>query len=150
MSSIPLKHRERRTRPQKIKVLHVRPVVLQQQTHIEIVSAQFAFRVRVVTIEIGFIVNGPRRAFAHADLQRLAQLLDIEEEEVRSVERVLAGHGEVGELLVVRHAARVAERIVAVDQAKWIAVDEGEDGDDQLGGRERQKRLGKNGFKIGS
>lgn len=78
-------------------------------------------------------MNGPRRAFAHADLQRLAQLLDVEEEEVRSVERVLAGHGEVGELLVVRHAARVAERIVAVDQAKWIAVDEGEDGDDQLG-----------------
>lgn len=83
-------------------------------------------------MQVEAIVDGTRRTFSYTNLERLQQLFDVEKEEMRLVERVEAGHGEIGELLIVRHSASVAERVVAIDEAQRVAVDEREDGYDQL------------------
>lgn len=51
---------------------------------------------------------------------------------MRFIQSVQARHLEVGVLLVVLNAASVAKRVVAVDQAQRIAVDERKDRDNQL------------------
>lgn len=128
----PLIDRKHRARSQNIEIVHVIRHRLLQHGHIEVIAAQFAARLLVEPVQLVLVLDAPVRARFHAQFQRLPQLLDVQKEHVGRIDRVAAGQIEVLIAIVGLYAARIAERIVAVDEPNGVAVEMGENGDANL------------------
>jgi hypothetical protein len=115
--------------------------LLVELAHVEVISAVLCVVILVVAVEIPRVVQLLRRTFLHTKLQRLLELLDVEEEHVVLANRADAGNFRrkirFAESLVGRNTASVSEGIVAVDYANGIAIDVCEARDEYLksGGR---------------
>lgn len=109
-------------RSKKIKKFQILTFRIDQKRHIEVVTTQLAVGVLIVGIQVVSIMNYTRRTLFDTDFQSLPQFLDVEKEQIRSIDGVKAGHFEIRVFFIVFNAACVSEGIIAVDKTQRIAV----------------------------